>query len=146
MKITHLEIDRFGVWRNLSLPLSSPELNVVFGPNEAGKTTLMRFLRGVLFGFADSDSLHTNHPASGMLEVEHQGGNYLIQRTGTTLAMTGDRELEQDDAQNFLQEMLGNVTKDVFDNVCCFAPSHDVVPVGVFYFFTFSRGVIVIGG
>ncbi|MDG2388808.1 MAG: AAA family ATPase [Planctomycetaceae bacterium] len=120
MKITHLEIDRFGVWRNLSLPLSSPELNVVFGPNEAGKTTLMRFLRGVLFGYADRDSLNAIHPASGMLEVEHEGGNYLVQRTGDVLSITGDRELEEEDAQRFLKEMLGNVTKDVFDNVCCF--------------------------
>ena len=120
MKITHLEIDRFGVWRNLSLPLSSPELNVVFGPNEAGKTTLMRFLRGVLFGFRDSDSLDATHPASGMIEVEHQHGNYLVQRTGETLSITGDRELESDEARGFLKEMLGHVTQDVFDNVCCF--------------------------
>ena len=120
MKITHLEIDRFGVWRNLSLPLSSPELNVVFGPNEAGKTTLMRFLRGVLFGYAEQDSLDATHPASGMLEVQYRDGNYLVQRTGDVLAITGDRELEGDNAQRFLTEMLGNVTKDVFDNVCCF--------------------------
>lgn len=120
MKITHLEIDRFGVWRNLSLPLSSPELNVVFGPNEAGKTTLMRFLRGVLFGYDEQDSLDATHPASGMLEVQYRDGNYLVQRTGDVLSITGDREFEGDDAQRFLTEMLGNVTKDVFDNVCCF--------------------------
>ncbi|MBD3674602.1 MAG: AAA family ATPase [Planctomycetaceae bacterium] len=120
MKITHLEINRFGVWRNLSLPLCSPELNVIFGPNEAGKTTLMRFLRGVLFGFSDREGLNASHPPSGMLEVEHEGGNYLIERTGATLSITGDRELKGDDAQIFLRKMLGQVTKEVFDNVCCF--------------------------
>ncbi len=28
------------------------ELNVIYGPNEAGKTTLMQFVRAVFFGFS----------------------------------------------------------------------------------------------
>ena len=34
----------------LMLPLSGPGLNVFYGPNEAGKSTLMRFARAVLYG------------------------------------------------------------------------------------------------
>ena len=65
MKLTHLEVGRFGVWRDLSLPLTSSELNVIFGPNEAGKTTLMRFLRGMLFGFSRGDSFDSSEPPQG---------------------------------------------------------------------------------
>lgn len=55
MRITSLKIERFGVWENLSLPKISPGLNVFFGPNEAGKTTLMQFIRTCLYGGADED-------------------------------------------------------------------------------------------
>ena len=51
MQITDIEIARFGVWRDLTLPLAGPGLNLLYGPNEAGKTTLMRFVRGVLYGY-----------------------------------------------------------------------------------------------
>lgn len=55
MRITSLKIERFGVWENLSLPKISPGLNVFFGPNEAGKTTLMQFIRTCLYGGGDED-------------------------------------------------------------------------------------------
>ena len=40
MKITELDIDRFRIWRSLLLKLNPSGLNVIYGPNEAGKTTL----------------------------------------------------------------------------------------------------------
>ena len=51
MKITEIGIDSFGVWREQTLPLRDAGLTLFFGPNEAGKTTLMRLIRGVLYGF-----------------------------------------------------------------------------------------------
>ena len=50
MKISDLKIDGFGVWRDLSIRGLSPELTVFYGPNEAGKSTLMQFMRSVLYG------------------------------------------------------------------------------------------------
>src|SRR4029079_7609673 len=50
MKITDIKIDGFGVWRDLTLRGISPEVTVFYGPNEAGKSTLMQFLRSVLYG------------------------------------------------------------------------------------------------
>ncbi len=52
MKITKIQIDRFGACRDWSFPLSPSGLSVWYGPNEAGKTTLLRFIQGVLFGFS----------------------------------------------------------------------------------------------
>lgn len=55
MKITSLKIERFGVWEGLNLPKVSRGLNVFYGPNEAGKTTLMQFVRACLYGGADDE-------------------------------------------------------------------------------------------
>ena len=51
MRITGIEIDRFGVWQDFKQPLHRSGLTVFYGPNEAGKTTLLEFLRGLLFDF-----------------------------------------------------------------------------------------------
>ena len=55
MRITSLEIERFGVWENLYLPKIRRGINVFYGPNEAGKTTLMQFIRSGLYGCANPE-------------------------------------------------------------------------------------------
>jgi uncharacterized protein YhaN len=50
MKITDLEIDGFGVWHDLKLSNLSRRVTAIYGPNEAGKTTVMQFIRSVMYG------------------------------------------------------------------------------------------------
>lgn len=52
MKVTELHIENYGVFGNLRLALEGPGPHVIFGPNEAGKSTLLQLLREGLFGFA----------------------------------------------------------------------------------------------
>ncbi len=52
MKIKDLRVDGFGVWKGLSVEEVSPEITVFYGRNEAGKTTLMQFVRSMFFGFS----------------------------------------------------------------------------------------------
>ena len=52
MKINDVRVDGFGVWTDLTLNQLSPEVTVFFGPNEAGKTTLMQVVRAVLYGYS----------------------------------------------------------------------------------------------
>ena len=52
MRISDLGIDGFGVWTGLELADLPDQLCVVFGPNEAGKTTLLEFVRSILYGFS----------------------------------------------------------------------------------------------
>ncbi|MFM7115962.1 MAG: ATP-binding protein, partial [Planctomycetota bacterium] len=52
MRISDLQVDGFGVWKGLSVDRLSPDITVFYGQNEAGKTTLMQFVRSMLFGFA----------------------------------------------------------------------------------------------
>ncbi|MGH2633288.1 MAG: ATP-binding protein, partial [Tepidiformaceae bacterium] len=51
MRIEHVHIDGFGHFSDRDLgPLDAP-LTILHGPNEAGKSTLLAFLRTVLFGW-----------------------------------------------------------------------------------------------
>ena len=52
MKITDVRVDGFGVWSGLEVRDLSRNMTVFFGRNEAGKTTLMQFIRTVLYGFS----------------------------------------------------------------------------------------------
>ena len=51
MKIQQLHINRFGHFNECDLVFPGDGLQVIYGPNEAGKTTLLEFLRGLLFDF-----------------------------------------------------------------------------------------------
>ena len=51
MRIEGWSIEAFGVFRDFSMRSFGPKLNVLLGPNEAGKSTLLEFMRGALFGF-----------------------------------------------------------------------------------------------
>ncbi len=50
MRLVEANIEGFGQYRNRRI-LFSEGLNVVYGNNESGKTTLMKFIEGVLYGF-----------------------------------------------------------------------------------------------
>ena len=51
MKITDLQLENYGIYRNESWKPCTNKLNVVMGENESGKTTLLRFIRDMMFGF-----------------------------------------------------------------------------------------------
>lgn len=51
VKIRQLHINRFGHFNECDLVFPGDGLQVIYGPNEAGKTTLLEFLRGLLFDF-----------------------------------------------------------------------------------------------
>ena len=59
MKLTGLQVDRFGIWSDLRITQVPEDITVFFGHNEAGKTTLMQFIRTVLYG--SSDQLQSHH-------------------------------------------------------------------------------------
>ena len=63
MKITSLEIERFGLWAGLTLPELSDGINVFYGANEAGKSTLLEFIRAVLYGFGQNRQQYIRLPS-----------------------------------------------------------------------------------
>ena len=52
--LEHVKMSSFGKFSNIIVGPFSPGLNVVYGPNEAGKTTLNELVKGVLFGWPSS--------------------------------------------------------------------------------------------
>lgn len=51
MKIKSVQIYGFGRFSNVQLESFNGRLQIIYGENEAGKTTLMAFIRAILFGF-----------------------------------------------------------------------------------------------
>ncbi len=125
MKITGIEIERFGVWRNYSQTLNPHGLNVVYGPNEAGKTTILRFIRGVLYGFPlESNPVlrrgAKQAPQSGAIRVLHRDQTYEIRRVSRgddpgLLTISGVAAGES--STRFLSELVNGTDEKLFESV-----------------------------
>ena len=59
--LRYLRIERFGRFHDKTVGPFDEHLNIVYGGNEAGKTTLAAFVGGVLFGWEESG----RRPAAG---------------------------------------------------------------------------------
>jgi uncharacterized protein YhaN len=125
MKITRIEVDRFGVWRQLALPVSGRGLTVFYGPNEAGKTTLWRFIRSIFYGFEPFEvDLEGGAPQpvrwEGALQVEAGAQPYSIHRVsdrgtrGLVSVVGTDR---QEPAESLLAELLFRTNESLYENV-----------------------------
>jgi uncharacterized protein YhaN len=125
MRITGIEIERFGVWQNFKQSLHRSGLTVFYGPNEAGKTTLLRFIRGVLYGFPPEEIPNPKRrgrrePQSGLLHVEHRGRPYVIRRTAYgddagLLSVEGIAAGES--TASFMEDLLSSTDEKLFESV-----------------------------
>ena len=128
MKITALEIDGYGVWSGLKVGGLSDGLNVFYGPNEAGKTTLLQFIRSMLYGFSPQrrrylPPIHGGRPG-GSVDVAGPNGRFQVGRFDAPGAEGGPREqltLTAPDGtrqgEHFLKVLLSNVDEAIFNNV-----------------------------
>jgi len=127
VKITGLEVEGFGVWTGLRLDGFSDGLNLLCGPNEAGKTTLMQFIRAVLYGFTPQrrrylPPRHGGTPG-GTLWVTGPQGEFRIGRFDRSAQGGPGDELQVTGADGFqhghelLQAILCNVDEPIFNNV-----------------------------
>ncbi|MCA9224743.1 MAG: AAA family ATPase [Planctomycetales bacterium] len=85
MKITDVQIDGFGVWSGLAIEDLSQEVTVFYGPNEAGKTTLMQFMRTVLYGLSDERRTRYLPPVyggapGGLLRMGEDDAMFTVRR------------------------------------------------------------------
>ncbi|HBE71435.1 MAG TPA: hypothetical protein DDW52_25090 [Planctomycetaceae bacterium] len=128
MKIKDVQIDGFGVWSELTVHSMPDTMTVFYGPNEAGKTTLMQFLRTMFYGFTPDRKtrylppVHGGKPG-GAIRVTGPGGGYEICRraqidstdSSGALTVTGNDGLSQ--GQHRLAMLLGQVDESIFTNV-----------------------------
>ncbi|WP_027416464.1 ATP-binding protein [Aneurinibacillus terranovensis] len=131
MKIKSLYVKGFGTLRDYTIPELSPGITVFEGRNEAGKTTLMSFIRAILFGFAGR-AKHTVYdryePVNGgqhggsLTLVDESGQEYVIERAGSgkgrvTVYLPDGRQ----EGELYLQEMLGGISPMLFRNIFAFS-------------------------
>jgi uncharacterized protein YhaN len=127
MKIENIHIDGFGVWNDKNFGPLDPRLNVFYGPNETGKSTLMGFIRSMFFGFEKRGSARRYEPTKGgnhggwmdllvgetRLRLERTQGRHV---RGTATIHTGDATSDE----SALERLLGGTTKTLYHNVFAF--------------------------
>lgn len=129
MRITNLNVDGFGVWNSLELSDLS-EISVFYGPNEAGKTTLMQFVRSLLYGFSPERRARYLPPLGG----GRPGGTMLVADGPDAYAISRHADLTGDGGEiarvadgksgaaddGALGRLLGDVDEPTFNNVFAF--------------------------
>lgn len=122
MKILKLDLVKFGPFtaREIDVGAGKEGLHVIYGPNEAGKSSALRALRGLLFGIPErtvDDFIHAHSDlrVGGRIRVPGGAEVECLRRKGrknTLLDPDGKPMAEQ-----FLSEALGGVDEPLFSSL-----------------------------
>jgi uncharacterized protein YhaN len=133
MRIKRLELAAFGPFtdRILDFDSSLPGLHVVHGPNEAGKSSAMRGLQALLFGFHPRTGDNFLHPYDQLLV-----GGLLAREDGSELAFRRRKKARNDlfdEADNplpadALAPYLQGLGQDVFTRM--YGIDHETLVLG----------------
>lgn len=125
MYLNKLLIKDFGKFHNKEIDLK-PGVNLIYGPNEAGKTTIKEFIVGMLYGIdksrglgAKCDNYELRKPLNsanyaGKAYIKHEGKTYLIERS----FLRNNRKTSVIDAQSAMEVKLkdkNSLNKTMFD-------------------------------
>ena len=78
MKLLRLSLLAFGPFTNAELDFSSPGMHVVLGKNEAGKSTALRAITGLLYGIPKNTADAHTHKMPDL-----RVGGALLAKTGS---------------------------------------------------------------
>lgn len=129
MILEKLYIDGFGKFSDYSLNFS-PSIQILYGENEAGKSTIHAFIQAMLYGIPKGASkkevFFQYRPFSkalgfgGSLTFSHQGKSYCVQRdflqggeAHITILPQGEK---LSDGESFLQSVLSPFSLESFKN------------------------------
>ncbi len=128
-------IDGFGVWCNQTFDSLDPGLNIFVADNEGGKTTLMNFVRAMLYGFRSSRSRHgpryeplRGGKHGGYLEIHDDGKTFRITRTedGSSpgdLQITDESGKKLSKPKDTLEKFLKATSQELYEDVFAFGLS-----------------------
>lgn len=123
MIIERVQIDAFGAVSDFELSSLAEGLTLVHGPNEAGKSTLLAFIRFVLFGFRRGDARYQPPAGSrhgGRLWLRDAQGTYVLERMAgrppVVRAESGAPAGEQ-----ALRRMLEQIDENLFRSIFAFS-------------------------
>ncbi|MDI1429776.1 AAA family ATPase [Polyangium sorediatum] len=128
MKILSLELLRWGPFSDLALDFSSPAraFHLVVGSNEAGKSTTLRAVGGLLFGIPERTSDDHRHKMSelrisGRIGYEDGSELAIVRRKGRKETLLDPAGQPLDEA--LLRKLLGSIERAQFETM--FGLSHD---------------------
>lgn len=158
MRIRRMYLNGFGIHRERIFDLDlDAQATVFYGRNEAGKSTIMGFVRSMLFGFPKRSHMSERfEPLSGGV---HGGALTLLDRMGTEIRLeryekNGSLKLLFPDGteagEAVLQSLLGGLTADLYRNLFAFSLSElqriDTLHAEEISGFLFSTGMGISGG
>jgi uncharacterized protein YhaN len=157
VKIRRMYVNGFGIHRERTFDLDLDAQAIVFyGHNEAGKSTLMSFVRSMLFGFPKrNNKLERYEPLSGGM---HGGALTILDPMGTEIRLeryekNGSLKLIYPNGveagEAALQALLGGLTADLYRNLFAFSLSElqqiDTLHAEEISGFLFSAGMGISG-
>jgi uncharacterized protein YhaN len=129
MYIAEIAVHGFGMFRDFTVHGLTPGITVFEGNNEAGKTTLMAFIRAILFGFERrSGNSNRYDPAEGgrhggaLVLVAPDGRRYRVERLEggaqgrVTVSDSDGRRYDEE----YLSRLLYRTSKLLYQNVFAF--------------------------
>ncbi|MCM2562257.1 AAA family ATPase [Lutimaribacter sp. EGI FJ00015] len=125
MRLRQLSLDRFGHFTGHALDFGDagerPDFHIIYGPNEAGKTTTMEAALRLFYGFPHREPYAFKHQranlsVSGVLEIdgETRGFTRLPKRSGALLDASGTVLPEA-----ALAAHLGGLGEEDYRNLLC---------------------------
>lgn len=136
MKITELQINNFGKLHQKKIN-PQPGLNIVYGDNESGKSTLHQFITGMMFGMekqrgksGKNDSYQQYEPwnsssyYTGSMRFQVAGKDFMIERNFYHKEKTASLRNEQDGEElsvshGDMEMLLGGMKKSTYENTYC---------------------------
>ncbi len=128
MIFKQLEIENFGVFTAKPLDFGGPGLQLIVGPNEAGKSTLLQLIRELLFGFNNPRNAYQfeNHSgemaASATIELADGRRLKFRRRKGTRNVVIGEfMDTGQSIDESHLFQLLGSANAELYQHVFGFS-------------------------
>lgn len=131
MRIRGWHIEGFGVFSDHRIADIPDGLTVFLGPNEAGKSTLLAFLRGALFGYPSGRSRESQYPplrggrhgGKIVIDVDGQGlvtvCRYVERRTPMQITLADGTVVTEPE----FSRMLGGADRGLFQQIFAFSLS-----------------------
>ncbi|MFW5874653.1 MAG: AAA family ATPase [bacterium] len=120
MKLDALHLTAFGPFTGVTLDFSrgDPGFHLVYGPNEAGKSSALRALRSLLYGIDERTPDSFIHPyprlrVGGKLSAENGKSLEIVRRKGRTNTLRAADDLTLVD-ETVLEKFLNFVDADLF--------------------------------
>jgi uncharacterized protein YhaN len=128
MRIARLDLTAFGSFSATTLDFEQKtgSVELVYGPNEAGKSTTLRAISGLLFGIPErTRDGHRHAPADlrvgGVLVGRHGDRLEVVRRKGRKATLRDREDRPVDEA--LLSTLLGGASPELFESL--FGLTHD---------------------